>query len=131
MFFKERFAQIIYVTKTRIQTMLNTSIKVLTTSRVAPTIDILWTRSDQPSDHNYNHFVPIFISQRNDYAAQSQQKGDKQIKISKLFKRQLELTNSSTKKGRGVNFSLEIESPHLRTQHIYYLLMKHPYCVKM
>ena len=42
----------------RIQTVLNI---VLTTSRVAPTIDILWTRSDQTSDHNYNHFVPLFI----------------------------------------------------------------------
>ena len=47
----------------RIQSVFNTSIKleVFTTSRVAPTIDILWTRSDQSSDHNYNHFPPLFI----------------------------------------------------------------------
>ena len=53
----------------RIHTVLNTSIKpeVLTTSRVTPTIDILWTRSDQSSDHNYNHFVPLFIRQGNDH----------------------------------------------------------------
>ena len=87
----------------QIQTVLNTSIKpeVLTTSHVAPTIDILWTRSDQSSDHK---------RQGNDYAAQSQQKRDKQIKISKLFKQQLELTNSSTKKGCNVNFSLKLDS---------------------
>ena len=67
----------------QIQTVLNTSIKpeVLIASRAAPTIDILWTRSDQSSDHNYNHFVPLFIRQGNDYAAQSQQKRDNQIKI--------------------------------------------------
>ena len=96
----------------RIQTVLNTSIKpeVLATARLAPTIGKLWTRSDQSSDHNCNHFAPLFIRQGNDYAAQSQQKQDKQIKISKLFKRQLELTNSSTKKGRSVNFSLGTNS---------------------
>ena len=77
----------------------------------------------------------IIYKIRNDYAAQSQQKRDKQIKISKLFKRQLELNNTSTKKGRSVNFSpkstlvkrlQKVNLPHLRPQHIYYLLMKHP-----